>query len=106
MLMSHAAASAGEIGCPKCGVSAAIPAPAWNANAATRAASLPDIDVSHVDIGHLALGTHAPAGDQVAMLHRECIDIRRVLRRPALSDESGPARLKDSGLVGGAAHQD
>src|SRR6266851_4595443 len=106
MLTSHAAASAGEIGCPKCGASAAVAAPAWNANATTTAASLPAIDVSYVDIGHLAFGTHAPTGDQVAMLHWECVDIRRVLGRPALSNECGPARLKVSGLVGGAAHQD
>src|SRR5262249_38344868 len=106
MLMSHAAASAGETGCPKWGASAASTAPAGSASASTRAAQALEAGLSHIHIGHLALGADAPAGDHVAMFHRErrhgCVSPRFA----ALGEERGPARLDVAGLVGCPAEQD
>src|SRR5215470_18093897 len=112
MLMSHAAASAGEIGCPRWGLSAAeaAPAQASSAPAATMTArlpdrSVPDTEVSNVNIGHLPFRADAPTGDHVAMFHRERGHVRRNLGRAALGQESHPARLHIAALIGRPAEQ-
>src|ERR1700736_2934983 len=77
-LMSHAAASAGEIGGPRRGPSAAeaAPAQASRATAATKTARLPerrvpDAEVSNVNICHFPFCADAPTDNHVAMFHRE-----------------------------------
>src|SRR5262245_31167663 len=91
MLMSHAAASAGEIGCPRRGPSAAGAAltRASSATKATMTAPLSerratDAEVSNVNIGHLPLCADAPTGGHIAVFHRERGHVRRNLGRAAL----------------------
>src|SRR5262245_58191850 len=102
MLISHAAASAAENGCPKRGTSAATAAPVRSASTATAMQTL-NARASNVDIGHLALRADAPAGNHVAVLHRKCRHRRGRPGLAALGKESGPARLHVARLVGRAA---
>src|SRR5215470_1080605 len=90
-LMSQGARSAGEIGCPKRGASAA-PAKAAVANriAAPRART------SRERIGRLPFLVDAPAGDGVVVI---------LAAQPAGLDELRARRLHHAGVVGGAALQ-
>src|SRR5579871_6692503 len=99
MLMSHGARSAGLMGWPKRGPSAAL-APAMP-NANTSAAA----DILRIHMAHLALRIDAPAGDGVEVLHGKSLHTGRAARRAALGDERLAGRLHVAGLVGGAALQ-
>src|SRR5262249_47904401 len=100
MLMSHGARSAGEIGWPKRGASAATAALTPSASTQARPS------LSRVNMAHLALRVDAPAGNRVEVLHGEGADRRRALGLAALGEERGAARLLIAGLVDGAALQD
>src|SRR2546430_3333230 len=93
MLMSQGARSAGVIGCPNLGASAASATLRPSASAVAKAS------ISCIDMAHLALVIDPPARDDVAVLHRERRDVRRTPRRAALGDECLSRRLHVAGLV-------
>src|ERR1700730_12466421 len=100
MLMSHGARSAGVIGCPNLGASAASATLRPSASAVVKASN------SRIDMAHLALVINPPARDGVAVLHRECRHVRRTPGRAALGDECFSRRLHVAGLVRRTALQD
>src|SRR5882757_11331947 len=100
MLMSHGARSAGEIGWPKRGASAALAALTPSASAKANAIWL------RVNMSHLAVGRDPPTGDGVAMLHGERRHVRRAAGRTALSNKGLAGRLDVAGLVDRTALQD
>src|SRR5262249_34131333 len=100
MLMSQGARSAGVIGCPNRRASAA-----W-ATLRPSASPVAKASISRIDMAHLALVTDPPAGDGVAVLHRECRHVRRTPGRAALGDECFSRRLHVAGLVRRTALQD
>src|SRR5215831_11290577 len=93
MLMSKGARSAGVIGCPNLGASAASAALRPSASAVVKAST------SRIDMAHLALVINPPARDCVAVLHRERRDVRGTPRRATLGDECLSRRLHVAGLV-------
>src|SRR5947209_12113965 len=100
MLISQGARSAGAIGCPNRGASAALATVRPSATAAAKAS------FSRVDMAHLALGIDAPARDGVAVLHGKRGHIRRTPGRTALGNECLSRRLHVAGLVRRPALQD
>src|SRR5262249_81726 len=100
MLMSQGARSAGVIGCPNLGASAASATLRLSASAVVKAS------ISRIDMAHLALVINPPARDGIAVLHRERRDVRRTPRRAALGDECLSCRLHVAGLVCRTALQD
>jgi hypothetical protein len=87
MLMFQGARSAGVIGCPNLGASAASATLRPSASAVAKAS------ISGIDMAHLALVIDPPARDGVAVLHRERRDVRRTPRRAALGDECLSRRI-------------
>src|SRR5207237_10773688 len=97
---SPAPGSAGVIGGPNHGGSAASATVRPSATAAAKAS------LSCVDMTHLALGIDAPACDGVAVLHGECGHIRGTPGRTAFGDECLARRLHVARLVCRPALQD
>src|SRR5262249_61852469 len=100
MLMSQGARSAGVIGCPNRRASAA-----W-ATLRPSASPVAKASISRIDMAHLALVTDPPAGDGVAVLHRECRHVRRTPGRAALGVECFSRRRRGGGLVRGTGFRD
>src|SRR5262245_49115511 len=100
MLMSQGARSAGVIGCPNRGASAA------SATLRPSASPVAKASISRIDMAHLALVIDPPAGDGVTVLHRKRRHVRRTPGRAALGDECLSARLHVAGLVRRTALQD
>src|SRR5262245_32168390 len=97
--MSHAAASASEIGLPNFGVSAAAAALATSVTAANRHR------LSRVDMADRSLRVDGPAGDRIDVTHWESGHRRRGARRATLGDQLFPRRLHIARFVGRAALQ-
>src|SRR5258707_14801917 len=100
MLMSQGARSAGVIGCPNLGASAASATPRPSATAVAKAS------ISRIDMAHLALVIDPPARDGVAVLDRKRRLVRRAPGRAALGEECLSRRLHVAGLVRRSALQD
>src|SRR5215831_15572352 len=100
MLMSQGARSAGVIGCPNLGVSAA------SATLRPSISIVAKASISRIDMAHLALVINPPAGDGVPVLHRERRHVRRTPGRAALDNECLSSRLHVAGLVRRTALQD
>src|SRR5262245_40393479 len=99
MLMSQGARSAGAIGCPNRGASAALAALRQSTSAAATAR------LSRIDMTHLAVAIDPPALDQVAVLHRERRHIGSTSGRTAFGNECLSRRLHVARLVRRAALQ-
>src|SRR3954469_21484022 len=98
MLMSHGASSAGAIGLPSFGPSAASAlAPARTPSATRRTLG--------VNMANASLLVDGPAGDRVEVLAGERAHRRRLGGLPAHRDEFGAGRLTVSPLVPCAALQ-
>src|SRR5260221_14415021 len=93
MLMSQGARSAGVIGCPNLGASAASAALRPSASPVAKAST------SRIDMAHLTLVIDPPARDGVAVLHRKRRHVRHTPGRATLGDECLSARLHVAGLV-------
>src|SRR6266404_2439388 len=81
MLMSQGARSAGVIGCPNLGASAA------SATLRPSVSAVANASISCIDMAYPALVIDSPARDGVAVLHRECRHVRRTPGRAALGNE-------------------
>src|SRR5712671_6925225 len=101
MVISQGAMSAGLIGLPRRGLSAAdAPAEATAISDAARSAIL------HIDMFDPSLRIHSPTRDGIEMLAWE-IQHRRWFRRlPTQRDKLGASRLHGAAFVPGAALQD
>src|SRR6188472_572153 len=98
MLMSHGASSAGDIGLPSLGPSAASAlAPTRTPSEARR--------ILGVDMANASLLVDGPACDRVEVLAGEGAYRRRLGGLPAYRDELGAGRLTVSALVPCAALQ-
>src|SRR6266436_9073496 len=101
MLISQAPMSAGSMGLPRLGPSAAA-APA----ARVSASQMAEITPLRVDMLDLPCAVDRPAGDGVEVLVKNCRDWRDRLQLAALGDKLGAGRLHVTGLVPCAALQD
>src|SRR5262245_34415531 len=102
MLMSQAAKSFGDMGCPNFCPSAAVAARQPSASVSRTM----DAVLSGIDMAHLAIGVDCPARNRIEMTGENCGHGRHTFGLTALRYECRPGRLNVAGLIRRTALQD
>src|SRR5262245_8885110 len=102
MLMSQAAKSCGDMGCPNFCPSAAVAVP----QPRERVSRTIDAVLSCIDMAHLAIGVDCPARNRIEMTGENCGHGRQSFGLTAFRYECRPGRLNVAGLIRRTALQD